>query len=310
MASPGSVLIVVENLPVPFDRRVWMEATTLADAGYNVTVISRKAPGLHLRPGSASTASTCTGTTSPVEGDSAPTYLFEYARALWARDPRSRAASTVSARSTSSTCATRPTCMFVIAAWFKVRNRVRVIFDHHDLNPELYEVKYGRRDFFYRLLRLAERLTFLTADVVITTGESYRAVALGRGRKKPEDVFIVRSAPDLSRFQPVPPDAETEEGPAVPRRLRRRHGAAGGARLPAAGRAQRSSTPGGPTSPSSSSATARPRTTSRRSLSTSAWPTTSSSPAACRTTSSSPGSRPATCASTRTRTTRSTTPRS
>jgi glycosyltransferase involved in cell wall biosynthesis len=98
-----------------------------------------------------------------------------------------------------------PDLLFAIAGWFKLRNRVRVIFDHHDLNPELYEAKYGKRDIFYKLLRLAERCTFLTANVVITTGESYRAVALGRGGKRSKDVFIVRSAPDLTRFRAVEP---------------------------------------------------------------------------------------------------------
>jgi glycosyltransferase involved in cell wall biosynthesis len=102
--------------------------------------------------------------------------------------------------------------MFLWAAWYKLRHGVKVIFDQHDINPELYEAKYGKRDVFYALLRLAERCTFLTANVVITTGESYRAIALTRGRKKSEDVFIVRSAPDLAKFQPVEPIAAYRQG--------------------------------------------------------------------------------------------------
>jgi glycosyltransferase involved in cell wall biosynthesis len=210
MESPGSVLIVVENLPVPFDRRVWMEATTLVDAGYNVTVISRKAPG-YIYDQEVIDGIVVYRHELPVEGDSAPTYLFEYARALWDEVLLARRIYRYRPFDVIHLC-NPPDLLFVIAAWFKVRNRVRVIFDHHDLNPELYEVKYGRQDFFYRLLRLAERLTFFTADVVITTGESYREVALGRGHKKPDDVFIVRSAPDLSRFQPVPPDEKYKRG--------------------------------------------------------------------------------------------------
>lgn len=105
-----------------------------------------------------------------------------------------------------------PDLMFLIAAWYRLRHGVRVVFDHHDINPELYEAKYGRRDAFYWLLRLAERGTFLTARVVITTGESYRAIALARGGKRPEDVFIVRSGPDLSKFRPVAPTAAYKRG--------------------------------------------------------------------------------------------------
>jgi glycosyltransferase involved in cell wall biosynthesis len=210
MESPGSVLIVVENLPVPFDRRVWMEATTLADAGYKVTVISRKAPG-YIYDQEVLDGIVVYRHELPVEGDSAPTYLFEYARALWGEILLARRIYRYRPFDVIHLC-NPPDLLFVIAAWFKLRNRVRVIFDHHDLNPELYEAKYGRRDLFYRLLLLAERLTFLTADVVITTGESYREVALSRGHKRLEDVFIVRSAPNLARFQPVPPDEKYKKG--------------------------------------------------------------------------------------------------
>jgi hypothetical protein len=33
------ILFIVENLPVPFDRRVWQEATTLKDAGFEISII-------------------------------------------------------------------------------------------------------------------------------------------------------------------------------------------------------------------------------------------------------------------------------
>lgn len=211
MASPGNVLIVVENLPVPFDRRVWMEATTLAKAGYGVTVISRKAPK-YIYDQEVIDGIVVYRHELPVEGDSAPTYLFEYARALWHEFLLTRRIYRYRPFDVIHIC-NPPDLLFLIAGWMKLRNGVRVIFDHHDLNPELYEVKYdGRRDFFYRMLRLAERCTFAVADVVITTGESYRQVALTRGHKRPQDVFIVRSAPDLERFQAVPPVEEYKRG--------------------------------------------------------------------------------------------------
>ena len=39
------VLIIVENLPSPFDRRVWQEATTLTTHGYTVSIICPKGKG-------------------------------------------------------------------------------------------------------------------------------------------------------------------------------------------------------------------------------------------------------------------------
>src|SRR5690606_9989839 len=92
--------------------------------------------------------------------------------------------------------------LFLVALRYKLLRGVRVIFDQHDLNPELYEAKFGKRDLFYHALRLAEKWTFRTADAVISTNESYREVALQRGGKTPEQVFVVRSGPDLSRFVP------------------------------------------------------------------------------------------------------------
>jgi len=189
---------------VPFDRRVWMEATTLAKAGYGVTVISRKAPG-YIYDQEVIDDIVVYRHELPVEGNSAPTYIFEYARALWDEIMLARRIYRYRRFDIIHIC-NPPDLLFLVAGWMKLRNRVKVIFDHHDLNPELYEAKYdGRRDFFYRLLRVAERCTFAVADVVITTGESYREVAVTRGHKRPQDVFVVRSAPELARFQAVEP---------------------------------------------------------------------------------------------------------
>jgi glycosyltransferase involved in cell wall biosynthesis len=100
----------------------------------------------------------------------------------------------------------------LVAAWFKLFHGISIIFDHHDLSPEMYEAKYRRRDIFYHGLRWAERLTYATADMVISTNESHREVALKRGHKKPEKVFVVRSAPDLSRFRRMPPNPNYRRG--------------------------------------------------------------------------------------------------
>lgn len=180
-----------------------MEATALADEGYEVGVISPKGKGFE-RDHEIVDGVRVYRHDLPPEGYSAPTYLREYVSALAAETKLVRRVYRERPFDVIHVC-NPPDLMFLFALWFKLLHGVRVIFDHHDINPELYEAKYGRRDLFYGLLRLAERCTFLTADVVITTGDSYRAIALGRGGKKAEDVFVVRSAPDLARFQPVDP---------------------------------------------------------------------------------------------------------
>ncbi|MEH2007753.1 glycosyltransferase family 4 protein, partial [Nostoc sp.] len=196
------VLIIVENLPLPFDRRVWMEATTLTKAGYEVSVICPKGKGFEQEYEVIDQVHIYRHEMPP-DISSVSGYLREYGTALfWEfrlahRVWRERGFDIV------HVC-NPPDLLFLVAGWFKLFKGVRVIFDHHDINLEMYEAKYGRRDIFYYGLSLVERLTFATADVVISTNESYLSVALTRGRKSPEDVFVVRSGPDLSRFQPVP----------------------------------------------------------------------------------------------------------
>ncbi|PZV06826.1 MAG: glycosyltransferase WbuB [Leptolyngbya sp.] len=201
MENFSRVLIIVENLPVPFDRRVWMEATALQEAGYQVSIICPKdktfrksyevIDGIHIyRHPLPAEQSSILGYVQ--EYLSALTWEFRLAHRVW----RERGFDIVH-------ICNPPDLLFLVAGWFKLLKGVRVIFDHHDLNPELYEAKYERRDIFYHLLRWTERLTFATADVVISTNQSYRQVALSRGNKPPEDVFVVRSGPALSKFQPT-----------------------------------------------------------------------------------------------------------
>jgi glycosyltransferase involved in cell wall biosynthesis len=210
VGKPNKVLIVVENLPVPFDRRVWMEATTLQKAGYHVSVISPKGDGfdqdyeviegvhIYRHP-------------LPPEVSSVTGYLREYS---WAVSWQFRLAHRVWREQGFDVVhlCNPPDLLFLVAAWFKLLRGTRVIFDHHDLAPEMYIAKYNRRDIFYHGLRWAERLTYATADLVISTNESHQEIALTRGGKKPNQIFIVRSAPDLSRFSPVPPNQSYRQG--------------------------------------------------------------------------------------------------
>lgn len=211
MALPGKhVLIIVENLPVPFDRRVWMEATSLRSRGFEVSVISpigkgfdasyEVLDGIHVYRHRL-----------PAELSSIRGYLREYSAALIWEWRLARRAWRRKPIDVIHIC-NPPDLIFLVAAWFKAWQGVRVIYDQHDLNPEMYEAKYNRRDIFYRALRVAEKLTYGLADVVIATNESHREVAIQRGKFDPSRVFIVRSGPDLSRFRAVPPNSSKKKG--------------------------------------------------------------------------------------------------
>ncbi|HEX4761560.1 MAG TPA: glycosyltransferase family 4 protein [Sphingomicrobium sp.] len=213
-ASPGShcrrVLIIVENLPVPFDRRVWSEATALRRAGYVVSVICPVGAGAE-RPEETIEGIHIYRHPLPPEGRSAIGYFKEYATALYWEF---RLAFRVSRREGFDAIhiCNPPDLLFLVGAFFKLFGRKRLLFDHHDINPELYEAKFGRRDIFWRLLKLFERLTFAFADVSIATNESYRRIAVERGKMPADRVFIVRSGPNLERLRPVPPNPAWKAG--------------------------------------------------------------------------------------------------
>lgn len=203
-----AVCIIVENLPVPFDRRVWQEARSLRDAGYRVSVICPKAEGYErsyeVREGIEIYRH------GIWEASGAVGYLLEYSWALTAEFFLALKVFLRTRFQILQAC-NPPDLIFPIAIFFKLFG-VRFIFDHHDLNPELYEAKLGKRSgFIYAMLCLAERLTYRTADISIATNESFREVALARNGMKPERVFLVRSCPDLDAIRPSP-SSELKQG--------------------------------------------------------------------------------------------------
>ena len=207
-ATPVDVCVIVENLPVPQDRRVWQEARALTEAGHRVSIICPKGPGFER---SRETLEGIEIYRHDVREGSGPLgYILEY---TWALVVELFLALRIYARTSFRIlqACNPPDTIFLIGAFFKLMG-VRFIFDHHDLNPELYEVKFQRKDFFYQLLCLAERLTFRTADVAIATNSSYRQVALTRGGMPPQRSFVVRSCPDLGRFHLQRPRLELKEG--------------------------------------------------------------------------------------------------
>jgi glycosyltransferase involved in cell wall biosynthesis len=207
------VLIVVQNLPVPLDRRVWLECRALIDAGYRVSVICPRGPGdpdyaeidgvrIHkYEPAAAATG--------------ALGYLWEFAyswvqtarlaRRVWKRDPFD----------VLQAC-NPPDTYWALARLYR-RRGVRFVYDQHDLNPEVFRSRFGEprgivARLQYRALLWLERQTFRTADHVISTNESYRDVAITRGDQLPSDVTVVRSGPDTARMRPAVGVPELREG--------------------------------------------------------------------------------------------------
>jgi glycosyltransferase involved in cell wall biosynthesis len=206
---PRKVLILVENLPSPFDRRVWQEATTLRDAGYTVSIICPTGKGCEERF-AAIDGIHIWRYNLPLEGAGASGYALEYSAALFWTFVLAWRVLWTRGFDVIHAC-NPPDLFFLVGGFFKLLGK-KFLFDHHDINPELYEAKFGRRDFFYRLLLKLEYWTFRTADVSLATNESYKRVAIERGRMPPERVFIVRSGPSLERLKILPPDERLKRG--------------------------------------------------------------------------------------------------
>lgn len=204
------VLIIVENLPVPFDRRVWSEATTLRAAGYKISVICPKGQGaessFEIIEGVHIFRHPLPVATSGVLG-----YLLEYSIALFWEFTLAFKVLFDRGFDVIHAC-NPPDLIFIVSGFFKFFFGKKFLFDHHDINPELYEAKFGRRDMLWRLMLLLERRTFRMADVSIATNQSYRAIAIERGRMPPDRVHIVRSGPRLERVRASAPDVRWRNG--------------------------------------------------------------------------------------------------
>ena len=196
------VLIIVENAPVPFDPRVWKEATSLHEHGYEVTVLCPRDKGyekgheviqgvhIYRHP-------------MPEEGNTPLGYVWEYSCALFWEFFYAWWIYFRHGFQLIQGC-NPPDDIFLVVLPFKIFG-VKFIFDHHDANPELYYSKYERKDVFYKVQVWLERLTYFFADVVMATNTSYQELAMTRGKIAPDDVFVVRNGPDLDTFKPLSP---------------------------------------------------------------------------------------------------------
>lgn len=206
------VLILVENLSVPFDRRVFREASALVGAGYSVTVICPRGIGRdresrdridgidirRYRPHESATSG-------------ALGYFVEFAWAILAMFGHAVRVFFRSGIDIIQIC-NPPDLLFFVALPFKLFG-TKIVFDHHDLSPELFASKRGAEGgFLYRLLLFFERITFSLADRVLSTNESFREIALLRGGKPASEVVIVRNGPALSDIRAARPDLELRKG--------------------------------------------------------------------------------------------------
>ena len=208
MPGKRKALILVENLSLPFDRRVWQESQALRDDGWEVHVICPQGTKrdtepyvllddvhIHRYPLRAATG-------GPAG------YLKEYSSALW---HTFRLARKIGPVDVVHAC-NPPDLLFLVARMLK-RQGAKFIFDQHDLVPELYLSRFDRgEDFLYRGVCRLEKATYRAADVVISTNESYRDAAVGRGGMDPDKVFVVRSAPAVERFEAVPAEPALKKG--------------------------------------------------------------------------------------------------
>ena len=193
----GKVLIIVQNLPVPFDRRVWLEAKTLRDYGLKISIISPKSKEFAKSYEMIEDIAVYRYK-MPVEAEGVLSYLFEFAYAWLATAVLSLKVLWREGFDVLQAC-NPPDTYWLLGRFYKLFGKM-FIFDHHDLSPEMFDAKYSGKPFLRRILVWLEKKTFSTASLVICTNDSYKRVAIDRGLRKPEDVYVVRTGPDLKRL--------------------------------------------------------------------------------------------------------------
>jgi glycosyltransferase involved in cell wall biosynthesis len=203
------ILIIVENLPVPFDTRVWKEASSLRENGYEVTVLCPRGKG-YERNHEVIDGVHIYRHPLPTEGNSALGYAWEYGWALFWEILYSWWIYLRRGFHVIQAC-NPPDNIFLVALPFKALG-VKYIFDFHDANPELYLAKYERKGRLYDALVWFEKMTFRFSDVVIATNNSYREIAITRGGLHPDNVFVVRNGPNLKTFRAVPANPALKYG--------------------------------------------------------------------------------------------------
>lgn len=203
------ILIIVENLPVPFDTRVWQEATTLVENGYTVSVICPKGKGyekeeevlagVHVYRHDLKT-----------EGSGFVGYVKEYGSALYHEIRLAKKIYKEIGFDVIHGC-NPPDDIYMVAKHFR-KYGVRYVFDHHDICPELFEAKFGKKGLLYKSQLWLERQTYRHAAFAFVTNESYKKIAIERGGMNPAKVYVLRSGPKLERLRIQEPKPELKKG--------------------------------------------------------------------------------------------------
>ncbi len=207
------VLIIVENLPVPQDKRVWQEANSLVKAGYQVSVICPKGKDANLKYESINGISIYRHPL-PMEARGAMGYLIEYPTAFFWELVLTIKIFFTQGFDIIHAC-NPPDLIFLIAVFFKVVFKKKFVFDHHDVNPEIWLAKGGTMNYVYKMLVLLERLSFKAATLSLAVNNTCRDIAINRAGMDPKKIFIVRNAPPLGSIHttsPKPVKKGKEEG--------------------------------------------------------------------------------------------------
>ncbi len=209
MTRPARVLIVVQNLSVPLDRRVWLECQALVAAGHQVSVICPRDEG---QPAHRTLDGVRIHTYRPPRPRSGVLgYMAEFVY-CWLRT----AVLSLHVRRHEGfdvlQACNPPDTYWLLGRIWRALARTRFVYDQHDLNPEVYVAKFGRTDVLHRGLLWLEGRTYASADHVISTNESYREIATTRGRVPLRATTIVRSAPDPDRMRREEPRPELRHG--------------------------------------------------------------------------------------------------
>lgn len=203
------ILIVVENLPVPFDRRVWQEANTLKEAGADISIICPIMKG-YTKKYEVINDIEIYRHPLPLEASGALGYLVEYSTAIFFEFYLSIKIFLKKRFHVIHGC-NPPDLIFITALFFKIFG-VKYVFDHHDINPELYIAKYEKKGFFFKLMLFFEKLTFKVANYSIATNDSYKEIAIKRGNMNPDKVEVIRSGPKLDRLKLLPANEFHKKG--------------------------------------------------------------------------------------------------
>jgi len=211
MAKTYKILMLIENGPVPFDNRVWAEAITLRDRGFQVSMIGPKGSTKYRESHICIEGMHIYRYRIPANTNKYSAYILEYSISLFMTFLLSFKVLFRHGFDVIHT-ANPPDMFFIIGLFYRLFGK-KFVFDQHDLSPEMFQVKFkGKMKLLHKLLLFLEWCSYRTAQVVITTNVSQKRFAIERGHCHPDKVFVVRNGPDLNRIKLVTPEPDLKRG--------------------------------------------------------------------------------------------------